>query len=66
MIRDEDNICLKCRYGVIYKAKIQPRDCSWAYTMCSCYLHYLGKNSGYRKTCKYFVARDLVKYNDKS
>lgn len=52
---DEKNICLKCKYGIIsHHHKIQPDGYNYAYTICDCYIGYIGKNVGHRTQCKHF------------
>lgn len=55
---DEKNICLKCEYGIVGTVKRKPEGYDYFYTDCDCWIGYIGKNVGYRKTCKSFVAKE--------
>lgn len=60
IIKDEDNICLKCKNAIIYKdIKIIPKGYSYSFTLCDCFLGYIGKNAGHRKTCKHFEPNEI-------
>lgn len=58
IIKDKDNLCLKCKYaiGIYYNQKIQRR--GYEYTRCDCELMD-SKNVGHRKTCKCFEPNEI-------
>lgn len=58
IIKDKDNLCLKCKYaiGIYYNQKIQRR--GYEYTRCDCELMD-SKNVGHRKTCKHFKPNEI-------
>lgn len=56
---DEQNICLKCQYGIVKGYKIQPKGYNYDYTECECWLWLRNsKNAGHRRTCNKFVAKE--------
>lgn len=56
---DEENICLKCAYGIYNEGnKIKPDGYAYYYTMCGCLLCLKGKNMGHRKTCRNFLKKE--------
>ena len=62
---DEQNICLKCKYGIVGSSKTKPEGYDYFYTDCDCWLwHRNGKNVGHRRTCNRFVAKEGAKCSD--
>ncbi|MBO5712587.1 MAG: hypothetical protein J6R88_00070 [Clostridia bacterium] len=55
---DKDNICLNCKNSIIYDSSFKPEGYPNFITQVTCLKGYLGKNAGYRKTCKYFMKKD--------
>lgn len=56
---DEQNICLKCKYGIAKSYKIQPKGYDYDYTECECWLWLRNsKNAGHRRTCNRFVSKE--------
>lgn len=56
---DEQNICLKCKYGIVRLSKTKPCGYDYYYTDCDCWIGYIGKNIGHRKTCSRFIAKKI-------
>lgn len=53
---DEQNICLKCAYGIYTEDhKIKPDGYDYFYTMCGCRICTNGKNVGHRRNCNRFL-----------
>lgn len=55
---DKENICLKCKSAIIYDVRFRPTGCIEDFTLVTCINGSMGKNMGYRKTCKRFEEKE--------
>lgn len=60
-LRDEENICLKCKKAIVYEGSKGFDANGNARTLCFCLYRLRGKNAGRRRTCKDFEEKEKTR-----
>lgn len=60
--KDEENICLQCKYGYSEDGfRYKPSGYDYYVTYCGCQLGNIrGVNIGHRRSCKYFSCEEKI------